>query len=92
MSNKKISYKNATGVIEFTLKSDLMFHYVMQKSKAALLGLVCSLKGLSPSEVREIIVLNPIDLSKFAKETVMDLKLILKAVTRPLLSTFAIKV
>ena len=77
MSNKKISYKNATGVIEYTLKSDLIFHYVMQKSKDALLGLVCSLKGLSPAEVRNIIVLNPIDLSNIGKETVMDLKLIL---------------
>ena len=77
MSNKKISYKDATGVIEFTLKSDIMFHYVMQKSKAALLGLVCSLKGLSPNEVRDIIVLNPIDLNNMGKETVMDLKLIL---------------
>ena len=77
MSNKKISYKNATGVIEYTLKSDLIFHYVMQKSKDALLGLVCSLKGFSPAEVRDIIVLNPIDLSNMGKETVMDLKLIL---------------
>ena len=77
MPNSTISYKNATGVIEFTLKSDLMFHYVMQKSKNALLGLVCSLKGLSPNEVRDIIVMNPIDLNNIGKETVMDLKLIL---------------
>ena len=77
MQNNKISYQNATGVIEFTLKSDLMFHYVMQKSKDALLGLVCSLKGLSPDQVKDIIVLNPIELNATAKETVMDLKLIL---------------
>jgi predicted transposase/invertase (TIGR01784 family) len=77
MSNTKISYKDATGIIEFTLKSDILFHYVMQKSKAALLGLVCSLKGLSPAEVRDIIVVNPIDLNTLGKETVMDLKLIL---------------
>ncbi len=49
----------------------------MQKSKKALLGLVCSLKGLSPSQVREIVVMNPIDLNNFSKESVMDLKLIL---------------
>ena len=77
MSETKISYKNATGFIEFTLKSDLMFHYVMQKSKNALQGLVCSLKGLTPDQVKDIIVLNPIDLNSASKETVMDLKLIL---------------
>ncbi|WP_026527052.1 Rpn family recombination-promoting nuclease/putative transposase [Butyrivibrio sp. VCD2006] len=77
MSNEKITYKDATGTIEYTLKSDLMFHYVMQKSKTALLGLVCALKGIDPSSVRDIIVMNPIELNNSAKETVMDLKLIL---------------
>ena len=74
MSNNKISYRNATGVIEFTLKNDLMFHYVMQKSRNALIGLVCSLKGLSPDDVEDVIVLNPIDINSIQKETVMDLK------------------
>ncbi len=77
MSKTIISYENATGVIEYTLKSDLIFHYVMQRSKKALLGLVCSLKGLSPDQVKDIIVMNPIDLNNMGKETVMDLKLIL---------------
>ncbi len=79
MSERKITYQNATGTIEFTLKSDLMFHYVMQKSKAALIGLVCALKGIHPSQVRDIIVMNPIDLNSTSKETVMDLKLILNS-------------
>ncbi|SFB88767.1 PD-(D/E)XK nuclease family transposase [Butyrivibrio sp. YAB3001] len=70
-------YINATGVIEYTLTSDLLFHYVMQKSKRALIGLVCSLKGISPSLVKDILVLNPIELNGALKETVMDLMLLL---------------
>lgn len=71
------TYENATGPIEYTLTSDLLFHYVMQKSTSALIGLVCSLKGIDPSMVKSIEVTNPIDLNSSVKETVMDLKLIL---------------
>ena len=77
MSETITSYKDATGSIKFTLKSDLMFHYVMQKSERALTGLVCSLKGIPISMVKKIIVLNPIDFNNLSKKTVMDLKLIL---------------
>ncbi|MBO4912451.1 MAG: Rpn family recombination-promoting nuclease/putative transposase [Butyrivibrio sp.] len=72
-----LSYETATGIIEFTLKSDIMFRYVMQRSNAALTGLVCALKGISPSDVKELRVENPIDLNNAAKETIMDLKLTL---------------
>ncbi|MBR4669516.1 MAG: Rpn family recombination-promoting nuclease/putative transposase [Butyrivibrio sp.] len=71
------SYETATGKIEYTLQSDMMFHYVMQKSKGALTGLVCALKGISPSEVKDIHVENPIELNNAAKETIMDVKLTL---------------
>ncbi len=77
MSDSIISYQDATGVIEYTLKSDLMFHYVMQKSERALRGLICSLKGISESMIKDIEVLNPIDLNNLSKETVMDIKLVL---------------
>ncbi|WP_029232358.1 Rpn family recombination-promoting nuclease/putative transposase [Butyrivibrio sp. VCB2006] len=76
-SCKPVSFKTATGRIKFTLRSDLLFHYVMQKSKRALIGLVCALKGISPEDVLSIEVLNPIDLNSYVKETVMDLKLML---------------
>ena len=76
---KKPSYKDATGHIEFTLKSDIVFHYTMQRSKKALLGLVCALRGISPSQVQDIRVENPIDLNSIGRETVMDLKLILNS-------------
>ncbi|MBE5825129.1 MAG: Rpn family recombination-promoting nuclease/putative transposase [Butyrivibrio sp.] len=73
------TYETATGPIEFTLKSDLLFHYVMQRSKPALIGLVCSLKGISPDTVKDLEVMNPIDISAAPKETVMDLKLTLNS-------------
>ncbi len=73
------TYETATGKIEYTLQSDMMFHYVMQKSKGALTGLVCALKGISPSEVKDIHVENPIDLNNAVMETIMDIKLTLNS-------------
>ena len=75
--NQQLTYETATGKIEYTLQSDMMFHYVMQKSKGALTGLVCALKGIAPSEVKDIHVENPIDLNNAARETIMDIKLTL---------------
>ena len=76
-NSQKLTYETATGEIEFTLMSDMMFHYVMQNSKTALTGLVCALKGLSPDDVQDILVENPIDLNSAGKETIMDIKLTL---------------
>ena len=75
--SNSVTYETATGEIEFTLMSDMMFHYVMQNSKNALTGLVCALKGLSPDDVQDILVENPIDLNSAGKETIMDIKLTL---------------
>ncbi|SFU93609.1 Rpn family recombination-promoting nuclease/putative transposase [Butyrivibrio sp. M55] len=77
--SKKLTYETATGEIEFTLMSDMMFHYVMQQSEKALTGLVCALKGLSPDDVQDIHVENPIDLNSAGKETIMDIKLTLNS-------------
>ena len=76
-NSQKLTYETATGEIEFTLMSDMMFHYVMQNSKKALTGLVCALKGLSTNDVQDILVENPIDLNSAGKETIMDIKLTL---------------
>ena len=76
-NSKTLTYETATGEIEFTLMSDMMFHYVMQNSKNALTGLVCALKGLSTDDVQDILVENPIDLNSAGKETIMDIKLTL---------------
>ena len=71
------TYQAMAGPIEFTLKSDIVFHYVMQESENALVGLVCSLKGLDRSQVKKVLLENPIDLNANLKETVMDIKLTL---------------
>ena len=76
-NSKKLTYETATGEIEFTLMSDMMFHYVMQKSEKALTGLVCALKGIAPDAVKKLIVVNPIELNSAGKETIMDIKLTL---------------
>jgi predicted transposase/invertase (TIGR01784 family) len=71
------TFKEATGIIEYTLTADLVFHYVMQQSQRALINLVCALKGIPLEMVVSIEVMNPIDLNGNVKETVMDLKLVL---------------
>ncbi len=76
-TKSKPTYATATGPIGFTLKSDMLFHLVMQQSTSALIGLVCALKGIDPQEVVNIHVDNPIDISSVMKETVMDIKLTL---------------
>ena len=75
--NKGWTYETATGKIEYNLQNDMLFHYVMQQSKEALKGLVCALKGISPSEVMKIHVENPIELNNLGKATIMDIKLTL---------------
>ena len=77
MNNQTPTYETVTGQIEYTLTSDLVFHYVLQKSKAALKKLVCALKDIDPDDVMKIEVVNPIDLNSSFKETIMDLKLTL---------------
>ena len=74
--NEPLTYENATGEITYTLTSDLLFHYVMQKSQKALMGLVCALEGIDSESVKSVEVLNPIDLNSYGKETIMDLKLL----------------
>ena len=74
-----VSFDTATGPIKYTLKSDLLFHYVMQKSPKALMGLVGALKGIKPEDIKSIEILNPIELNSNLKETVMDLKLIMNS-------------
>ena len=68
----------ATGPIDYGLTNDIVLHCVAQNSKLALKGLVCALTGLSPSEVREVLLLNPIDFRKYkGKEIILDLKVLL---------------
>ena len=70
-----MGYLTATGEIKYSLRSDLMFHIVMNKSKEALKGLICALKGLKYEDVKDVSILNPIDFSDcIGKVIVMDVK------------------
>ena len=70
-----VPFEEATGPIDVTLKNDMMFHLVMARSPKTLKGLVCSLKGLDPSAVRDVKITNPIDYSMYAtKEIILDVK------------------
>jgi hypothetical protein len=79
LNNERTSYKNASGVIQYPLTNDIVFHYIMQNSASALTGLVCALRGINSSEVKSVQVENPIDLNNIGKESVMDLKLTLNS-------------
>lgn len=68
-------YRNATGALSVTLRNDMMLHYTMQKSKKALKGLVCALKGFDPETVYDVCLMNPIDYGSFGgKEIILDVK------------------
>lgn len=73
--NETASFRSATGPIPYTLKNDLLFHYVMSRSNEGLKGLICTLKGLKPDDIRSVILLNPIDYGYYAgKEIIFDVK------------------
>ncbi len=70
-----MGYLTATGEIKFSLRFDLMFHIVMNKSEIALKGLICSLKGWKYEDIKSIKILNPIDYGNcIGKTLVLDVK------------------
>ena len=73
LNETPVTYETASGVIDFPLTDDVVFHYVMQKSERALTGLVCSLKGIRPESINKIVIKNAIDINALSKETVLDL-------------------
>ena len=78
-SKQPASFRDATGPIDITLRNDMLFHLVMQRSNKALKGLVCALKGLDPDTVKEVLLTNPINYSEYAnKEIILDVKVILE--------------
>ena len=56
------TFKNATGKIDYTMTNDYMFRAVLQENKKVLTGLICSLLHLKRSDVKTILILNPIEL------------------------------
>ena len=85
MQNKKLntvppSFQEVTGPIDVTLRNDMLFHRVMELSNSTLKGLICSLKGLNPDDVKEVTVLNPIDYSaSVGKEIILDVKVLMNS-------------
>ena len=80
MQNKQvISYKEATGVIQYNMTNDYMFRYVLQKNEKVLKGLICSLLHLKPEQIKKVKITNPINLSENidGKEFVLDIDILL---------------
>ena len=77
--NNSLFPDDATGKIRVTLTNDMMFHCAMQRSNKALKALVCSVKGLDPDDVDDVILLNTIDYSEYSdKEIILDTRILLK--------------
>ena len=70
--------KEATGPIEYSLSNDYMFRSVFQESKEALMGLLCSVLHMEETDIKDVIVCNPIELGKSIelKDFILDLKII----------------
>lgn len=55
-------------------------HYVTQKSNHILKNLICSLKGLNPDDVKEVLVTNSIDYAKYeGKQIILDIRVLLNS-------------
>ena len=66
-------YLSASGALPATLKNDLLFHYILQKSKPILKNLVCSLKGLAQEDIKDVIITNPIDYAEYTGKQIIIL-------------------
>ncbi len=68
-----------TGAIDYPLMNDYMFRSVMQSNKNVLKELLCFLLHLDPANVREVQILNPIELGKKIsdKEFILDIKILM---------------
>ena len=73
------SYQNATGKITYSFTNDYVFRYILQKNKAVLKALICSLMHLQPDSVSSITITNPIELGKAIdnKAFILDINVML---------------
>ena len=63
------------GQIKLTLRNDFVAHYVFFRAPEALKGLICSVMGFSPSEVKSVRVMNPINYGEYLdKLIILDIK------------------
>jgi predicted transposase/invertase (TIGR01784 family) len=79
-----ISFKNATGRIDYRFTNDYMFRAILQKNKRVLKALVCSLLHLKPEAIRSITITNPITLGEAIadKEFILDITILMNDDTR----------
>ena len=85
MQNEQvISYKEATGVIQYNMTNDYMFRYILQKNQKVLKGLICALLHLEPEEVQKVEITNPINLNEDIKdkEFILDIDVLLNDNTK----------
>ncbi len=68
-----------TGPIRYTLMNDYIFKAVLQKNEKALKGLLAALLKLSVNDIRDIQIMNPIELGEAVddKTCILDIKLML---------------
>ncbi len=57
----KYQYLNATGQLEFNMTNDYMFRMVLQRDKATLSALICSVIGLESDEVLDVQIENTVE-------------------------------
>ena len=70
---------SATGKIDYNMTNNYMFRYILQEKEKVLIGLICSLLHLEPSDVKNVTIKNPIDLAAdvSGKEFILDIKVML---------------
>lgn len=69
--------KNAHGPLPVTMTNDYLFRAMLQRSPDTLSALLCSLLHLEPTDITQVMILNPIELGKSIndKEYLLDIKL-----------------
>lgn len=78
-NNEQPSRADNTVVIQYNMTNDYMFRYILQKNEKVLRGLVCALLHLKPTQLKDVEIKNPMDLSKniTGKDFVLDIKILL---------------
>lgn len=73
------SWISASGPLTIPMTNDYLFRALLQRNNHVLKGLICSLLNLSSSEVKSVIITNPIILGESinAKTFLLDVSLTL---------------
>ena len=58
---QQFQFLNATGKLEYNMTNDYMFRMVLQRDKETLIPLICSVLGMSRSEVSDVKIENTIE-------------------------------